>query len=128
MHPVPRYGFIVDDMTDRMDLLGVADACTLPTAEQPLRIAEWDDFFATAVIGADRTAAQQARFRLRPDAELAARAADLTVRETLCCSFFSFGLIASGGGLELTVTVPAAQTPVLDALLEQAKAIAGGQR
>jgi len=103
------------------------DACTLPTAEQPLRIAEWDELFATAVTGSGRPAAEQAIFRLRPDAAVAARAADLTVRETQCCSFFTFGLIASGGGLDLTVKVPSAQTPVLDALLDQALA-AGGRR
>jgi hypothetical protein len=29
--------------------LDVPDACTLPTAEQPLRLAEFDELFATAV-------------------------------------------------------------------------------
>ena len=121
---------MVDHMTDHVDFPGVAgvpDACTLPTAERPLRIAEWDAFFATAVTGAGRSASQQATFRLRPDAAVAAQGADLVVRETQCCSFFTFGLIASGGGLELTVTVPPAQTPVLDAILDQALAVAGGQ-
>ena len=50
------------------------------------------------------------------------------VRETQCCSFFIFGLTASGSGLELTVTVPPAQAPVLDALVNQATAMAEGQR
>jgi len=106
-------------VTDPINFLGVVDACTLPNAAQPLRSAEWEDLLATAVTGADRTAAQQATFRLRPDADVAARAADLSVRETQCCSFFTFGLIASGGGLELTVTVPPEQTAVLDALLDR---------
>ena len=91
----------------------------MPTAEQPLRIAEWDELIATAVTGVGRPAAEQAIVRLRPDPAVAARAGDLAVRETQCCSFFTFGLIASGGGLELTVTVPPAQTAVLDALLDR---------
>jgi len=102
-------------------------SCTLPTAERPLRAAEWGDLLASAATAVRRTAAQQATVRLRPDPAVAARAGDLAVRETQCCSFFTFGLIASGGGLELTVTVPAAQTAVLDALLEQAtRAVTGG--
>ena len=102
-------------------------SCTLPTAERPLRSAEWAGLLASAGTGARRTAAQQATLRLRPDPAVAARAGDLAVRETQCCSFFTFGLIASGGGLELTVTVPPAQTAVLDALLDQAaRAVAGG--
>ena len=105
-------------MTDRIELLGMVDACTLPTVEQPLRIAEWHEFIATAVIEVGRSAAVQAILQLRPDPAVAARAGDLAVRETQCCSFFTFGLIASGGGLELTVTVPPAQAAVLDALLD----------
>ena len=31
-----------------------ADACTLPTAEQPLRVAEFDGLFATALRGMER--------------------------------------------------------------------------
>jgi len=83
--------------------------------------------FVTAVTGAHRTTAEQATFRLRPDPALAARVADLTVRETQCCSFFTFGLMASGGRLELTVAVPPAQTAVLDALFHQGAALAEGQ-
>jgi len=101
--------------------------CTLPSVERPLRIAEWEELFVTAVTGAHRTTAEQATFRLRRDPALAAQVADLTVRETRCCSFFTFGLIASGGGLELTVTVPPAQTPVLDALCNEAAAWDEGQ-
>ena len=102
-------------------------SCTLPTAERPLRAAEWGDLLASAATGIRRTAAQQVTVRLRPDPAVAARAGDLAVRETQCCSFFTFGLIASGGGLELTVAVPAAQTAVLDALLDQAAgAVTGG--
>jgi hypothetical protein len=30
------------------------DACTLPTADQPLRVAEWDDLFATSLRAVER--------------------------------------------------------------------------
>ncbi len=54
---------------------------------------------------------------LPPRPELAAEAADLVVRETQCCSFFTFALTATGGRLHLDVTVPESQTPVLDAMV-----------
>ena len=41
----------------------VPDACTLPTVDRPLRLAEFDDLFATAV--RDVTAVTQTRARLR---------------------------------------------------------------
>jgi hypothetical protein len=34
----------------------VPEACTLPTVEQPLRVAEFDDLFATALRGIARPA------------------------------------------------------------------------
>jgi hypothetical protein len=77
------------------NLLGgdwVPDACTLPTVEQPLRWAEFDDLFAGDVIGVVRESPQRVCLQLRPAPEVAARAADLAVRETGCCLFFTFAL------------------------------------
>ncbi|MCX2949102.1 hypothetical protein [Lentzea sp. NEAU-D7] len=89
-------------------------ACTLPTAERPLRLAEFDDLLA----GAARHRPVRTRLVLdlerRP--EVAARAADLAVRETGCCSFFTFELTATGGGLSLAISVPDSRAEVLDAL------------
>jgi hypothetical protein len=59
------------------------------------------------------------------EAQVAARAADLTVRETQCCSFFGFTLTATGGGLTLDVTAPPEQIAVLDALVDRARTAAG---
>jgi hypothetical protein len=89
-------------------------ACTLPTAERPLRLAEFDALLA----GAARHRPTRTRLVLdlesRP--EVAAQAADLAVREAGCCSFFTFELTATGGGLTLAISVPEAQGEVLDAL------------
>ena len=103
----------------------VPQACSLPTAEQPLRLAEFDELFASAVRGMERVDPLRVRLDLRPEPEVAARAADLVVRETACCSFFSFALGATGGQLALDITVPAGHVDVLDALA--ARAAVGGR-
>ena len=48
-----------------------------------------------------------ARVRLPHDPVLAARAADLAVREVDCCGFFSFALTVEAGGVWLDVTASA---------------------
>jgi len=99
------------------------EACTLPTVERPLRLAEFDGLFATAVRAVDRVDGVRLRLDLVPEPGVAARAADLVVRETACCSFFTFALVATGAALALEVAVPPAHVEVLDALAE--RAIAG---
>jgi len=98
----------------------VPQACTLPTVEQPLRLAEFDDLFASAVLGVQRADPLRVRLELRAEPEVAARAADLMTRETGCCSFFSFTLTATGNQLDLDVAVPAGHIAVLDALAARA--------
>ena len=94
----------------------VPPSCTLPTAEQPLRVAEFDELFATAVTGARRNAPERLTLHLTPTPEVAATAAGLAMKETGCCSFFTFSLTAGAGELTLDVTVPPAHVAVLDAL------------
>lgn len=98
----------------------VPEACTLPTAQRPLRLAEFDDLFTTAVRGRQRLS--PTRLRLRLDAAAEARARDLTERETQCCSFFTFTFTADDGAVRLDIEVPAAHVDVLDALSERAAA------
>jgi hypothetical protein len=74
----------------------VPPSCTLPTAEQPLRVAEFDDLFATAVTGAERAEPGRLTLRLEPTPEVAATAARLAVEEAGCCSFFTFALTTAG--------------------------------
>jgi hypothetical protein len=100
-----------------IDVSQAPEACTLPTAERPLRVAEFDRLFATAAGAVERLGPQAARIMLPPRPELAAEAADLVVRETQCCSFFTFALTATGGRLHLDVSVPQSQTGVLDAVV-----------
>ncbi|WUI03329.1 hypothetical protein OHR68_16455 [Spirillospora sp. NBC_00431] len=98
-------------------------SCTLPTAERPPREAEFDALFAEAATGVERPGPGRTRLRLRPGPRTAERAAALAARETACCSFFTFTLTVSGGGLTLDVAVPAAHTPILDALTARTETV-----
>jgi hypothetical protein len=100
-----------------IDLDLVPEACTLPTADQPLRLAEFDRLFASASAAVERRGPQTARINFPPEPDIAAQAADLVVRETRCCSFFTFALTATGGALHLDVTVPESQITVLESVL-----------
>lgn len=100
-------------------------ACTLPTVQRPLRLAEFDDLFTTAVRSVQRVDRRQVRLELAPEAAVAARAADLLVRETGCCSFFTFTLTATGGRVSLDIAVPDGYVDVLEALADRAVAGAG---
>jgi hypothetical protein len=99
--------------------------CTLPTVRRPLRVAKLDELFTIAVRSVERVDRCRVRLELAPQAELAARAADLLVRETECCSFFTFTLTATGGRVSLDITVPGGHVDVLDALADRAVAGAG---
>lgn len=99
-----------------MDTVVDVSACTLPTVAQPLRLREFDTFCATAVRSVERIGVLSVRLRLLPRPDIAATAADLLVRETACCSFFTFNLSATAGELVLDISVPARHAAVLDAL------------
>lgn len=100
-----------------VDVDRAPEACTLPTVERPLRVAEFDRLFAQATAAVERLGPQAARITLPPSPETAAEAASLVVRETGCCSFFTFSLIATGGRVHLDIAVPESQIPVLDSLV-----------
>jgi hypothetical protein len=97
--------------------LNVPDACTLPTAEQPMRLAEFDTLFATAVRAVEVLGPTHARMRLTGPADLEARVRDLTARETECCSFLTFTVTADDEDLILDITVPAGHAEVLTSLI-----------
>ncbi len=112
-------------MTDQsaVELAWVPQTCTLPTAEQPLRLAEFDALFSAAVRGGERLAARHLRMTLAGGSDLAGAVQDLADRETRCCSFFSFTVSSPETGVvRLDIEVPAAHVEVLDAL--QARAVA----
>ena len=108
----------------------VPDACTLPTAERPLRLAEFDALFATAVRRVDRIGATHARLHLTGPAGLAARVRDLAARESECCSFFTFTTTAhpaaDGEAVVLDIEVPAAYADVLASLAQRASTVSAG--
>ena len=103
-----------------IDELAILQACTLPTADRPLRIAEFDQLFSTALTAQTRPSPEVLRWSLDPRAEAVAR--DLAARETQCCSFFAFTFASEGETLQMDVRVPAVQTEVLDALAARAAA------
>ncbi len=101
-------------------------ACTLPTAEQPLRLAEFDALFTAAVRAGERLSAHALRVTLAGDSDLAESVRDLTGRETQCCAFFTFTVSApQPGQVRLDIEVPASRVDALDALEARAAAIRG---
>ncbi|MET7951962.1 hypothetical protein [Micromonospora sp. NPDC005324] len=102
------------------DQTWVPEACILPSVQQPLRVAEFDDLFATALLAQQRLSPTELRWRLDPGAETTVR--DLTGRESSCCSFFTFTITGDTDALRLDVQVPAAHVDVLDALAQWAAA------
>ena len=99
------------------------EACTLPTADQPLRVAEWDSLFAGSLRAVERPDAIRARLVLSGDESLIARVQELADAETACCSFFRFTVTPLGkGDVVLDIEVPPARSDVLSALLERAAA------
>ncbi|WP_350276558.1 hypothetical protein [Kribbella sp. HUAS MG21] len=91
-----------------------SDACTLPTAERPFREAEFDQLFADHLLRFRRVDARTLDLTLDPAGR--ETAAELTARETECCSFFTFSFSGTTE-LQLRVTVPPTRTAVLDGLV-----------
>ncbi|WP_231931066.1 MerR family transcriptional regulator [Micromonospora coriariae] len=112
-------------MSDRhpgTDDTWVPDSCRLPTAEQPVRLAEFDRFFADVVRRLERPSAQLLRLHLVGTADAERTARDLTARESACCSFFTFDVTRTGpDAVTLDVRVPSSHVGVLDALAERAR-------
>jgi hypothetical protein len=102
----------------------VPDACTLPTVEQPLRLAEFGALFAAGVRHIDTLSPTHARLHLTGPVGLEATVRDLTARETECCSFFTFTTTRlpadDGEAVTLDVEVPAPYADVLASLARSA--------
>ena len=102
-----------------METLLNTDACTMPTAERPLRLAEFDALFATAARSVELRD-NHVRMRLSGEEGLVQQVQDLTARESSCCSFFTFAVEGTHQDLTLEISVPAARQEILDALAERA--------
>ncbi|WP_433565697.1 hypothetical protein ACQP1O_10920 [Nocardia sp. CA-151230] len=99
----------------------VPDSCTLPTAARPMRVTEFDQFFADAVQHTERP--DRTRLDLFIDADAEPLGRDLADRETGCCSFFTFTFEPADAGVVMHIDVPAAHVGVLDALETRAGAV-----
>ena len=72
-----------------LSVSGIPAACTLPTGERPVRVAEFNALF-TAVTASERVSERQLRLVLNGTGEFADYVRDLVAREAGCCSFFTF--------------------------------------
>lgn len=100
----------------------VPSACTLPTAEQPLRVEQFDGLFASTR-WYRRMSTVQLDVAIPPGAEPTGRA--LAELESRCCSFFAFAFESVADDVVMHIGVPPSQAAVLDALQER---IAAGMR
>ena len=101
----------------------VPDACTLPTAQRPLRAGEFDDLFRHALRRVERVSAARAVLTLAGEPAVYETARDLTARESSCCSFFAFHVTRGATDVRVAVAVPPARVDVLDALVARAQAV-----
>lgn len=108
----------------------VPDACTLPAVDRPVRLAEFDELFATAVRRVEPVTARHVRLHLSGPAGLRAAVEDLTARESRCCSFFGFATTvldsADGEAVVLDIEVPGGYADVLASLAERAAGVSSG--
>jgi hypothetical protein len=102
----------------------VSTACTLPTAEQPLRLAEFDALFTDHTLGVRRDTSTRLVLTLSGEPHVAAAAAGLAAREAGCCSFFTFNLRITDGSVTLLVDADEAHAEVVAALADRAEALA----
>jgi hypothetical protein len=123
LQSVPGYRLTVVRMNEVSGSPGAPDACTLPTDDRPLRQAEFDDLFTTAVTDIRWVGPTRARFGMSGGGALADRVADLAQREQSCCSFFAFEIERDGDRVVLDVRVPPAYTGVLTALVGRAEKV-----
>lgn len=110
--------------TDGPDGLGWADAaaCTLPTAERPLRLAEFDDLFESSLRSLEQTDDTHARLLLAGGSGLAVRTQRLADAESSCCSFFTFTVTTlEEDGVMFDIEVPEAYADVLAGLVARAE-------
>lgn len=97
------------------------EACTLPTADQPFRAAEFEDLFSTSLVAHHRVNGQWLRLHLADASGVETYTRDLTAREAECCSFFDFEVRRQDGEVLVDVRVPEGKVVVLDGLAAQAE-------
>jgi len=101
------------------------EACTLPTADRPLRVADFDALFAAHLVRVERPTRTRARLVMAAGEGVADRVRRLAEAESSCCSFFVFTVTARHDEVTLGVTVPAAYADVLAGLVSRAASALG---
>jgi hypothetical protein len=104
---------------DMEDLMSTA-ACTLPTADRPLRLAEFDELFTESVRRVDRDG-DSVRLHLSGASGLRETVRGLAERESSCCSFFTFIIDGHDDDLTLEIAVPADHREILHGLVHRAE-------
>jgi hypothetical protein len=109
-------------------------ACTLPTADRPLRAAAFDTLFAETLTEVTRSGPTRARMVLRGGPGTESRTRELAAQETQCCSFFTFDVRRlerpddeRAETVVLDIEVPALHEDVLTGLLDRASAVASAE-
>ena len=93
----------------------------MPTVELAQRLAEFDNLYATVLRSRQRLTPTRLQMVLDPQGRAAGAGSDL--RESVCCSFFTFTFSQAADGLRLDVQVPVGYINVLDAVAAQASAV-----
>jgi len=102
-------------------------SCTLPAADLPGRLAEFDAAFAAGLRHAEVVSPTHARLVFTADRAQAEALAGLLDRESQCCSFFTFDQRAQGDLVTVDVTVPPGHAETLAALAGRAAGHLAGQ-
>jgi len=97
----------------------ILHSCSLPTAERPVRLAEFDELLSSAT-SAERGGPTLLTFHFDDRDGLEAQARDLTARESDCCSFFEFSVVKGAGEVRVEVRVPEPHAGILDSLQSRA--------
>src|SRR5262249_13688430 len=113
--------------TTMTSLSRLISACTLPAAELPGRVAEFDEAFAAGLRHAELVSPTHARWVFAADGARAQALAGLLDRESQCCSFFTFGQRAEGGTVTVDVPVPPGHAEALAVLAARAAGQLAGQ-
>lgn len=103
----------------------VPASCTLPTTEQPLRIAEFDVLIAELLADSSRPDRVKLEMVFTGGPGVEDRVRDLVARESGCCLFFTFTVTPGPEQIRLGIEVDGAHEAVLDALHERAITAAG---
>jgi hypothetical protein len=101
------------------------EACTLPTADRPLRVADFDAVFTSFLSRVEHPSPTHGRLVMTAGDGVADRVRRLAEAESACCSFFTFTVTSRRGEVVLDVKVPRAYADVLTGLVARAASALG---